>query len=312
MVSQLGRVTVSAHLLDKGEEEIVVLTAAKTITANDVKEWGAGPKPSSRKNHTYKEIKHGPVTIYQERYQFEFDIGGKKELSAVMTGQTFFIDGKYVVTGHAFNHNDMAKKVDEKNAGKDDDIGQDTIDMLKKIIDRKKTPKLSPAMSAGLMEASFANTVCLVVDFQKLPAKGKEELVGAFKLFGTGNDIKDNVGNVQALAVKLNEMGKVRMSATLVCKDAKAAGVIKGIGERTLSEFKVKLKEAPKIDIPDFQKSISAFNTVVNSIQVTSIGNRVTASAEADPAITIEAMTGAVFGLGQVFTPPPAPKKEPK
>ena len=120
-----------------------VTTGFRRLDIDDVK--ALKKPPTYKKYQTFKEIKHGSVTIYQETYQLQFRPEDKP--GNVVEGEAFYLaEGKYLV-------------------------GSSKVEALKKVIDRNKAPKLSQAMQAGLKDASFSNTVLVVVDLENMPAE---------------------------------------------------------------------------------------------------------------------------------------------
>ena len=210
-VSKIARVTVGVVMAEDVPEFQSVMTAVKPITAAEVK---AMNKPlASLKNFAYKEIKHGPATIYLETYQKDI---GKGELSDVLDGEAFYVaDGKYIVLCKPLFTNVTHARAPKAADGK---YGANSrqVAALKKIIDRNKAATLSPIMQAGLKDAGFNNMANVVVDLQNMPAKNKEFIS---KELINQADIKAIIDKVQSLTIKMNEPGKFKMSATLACSD---------------------------------------------------------------------------------------------
>ena len=227
-VSKIGRMTMGVGMMDKETFGIEVATAVKSISADEYK---ALKKPAPyQMNHVWKEIKHGAVTIYQPTWQFKLNPPLKDEPKVepkVIEGEAFYLagDGKYVVSSR-------------------------NVALLKKIIDRKEQTAPSPAMFAGLKDAGFNNTVAVVIDLQGMPASQKETVTRMFEGFPTFADIKANVNKVQSLTIKVNEPGKLKVSATLTCIDTASAAIVKMVGEKTLAEMKKRASAEPKEKLP--------------------------------------------------------------
>jgi C4-type Zn-finger protein len=257
-VGKIARITFAAN--DFGslmDDEFKLITTVKPITAAEVK---AAHKPGpNQKNFAYKEIKHGPFTIYQETFQTQLP---DKKPGPVVEGRAFFIaEAKYVVR--------------TRNA-----------EMLKKIIDRDKAAALSPVMQAGLKEAGLNNAVSAVVDIPGLPAFDRDILFSDFVRQVTDADLKANA-RVQTLVLKVSESGKAKLSVTLICKDAAGAGAVKSVVERTMKKTKEELKELkedPKIPA-DVMKLLTSVRATWNAIELSTSGNRVLVSVETQPAV---------------------------
>ena len=159
---------------------------------------------------------------------------------------------------------------------------------------------LSAAMKAGLKDAGFNNTACVVIDLQNMPAEQKAGLHFMFGTFPTYADIKGNLDKVQSLTVKVNEpKGKFNVFATLTCSDKASAAVVKTIGDASLAYMNTKANEEVKIKLPDgFDKYVTGARTALKAIKVSSAGAKVTASVEVEPEVAVYAMTGWVFVVG--------------
>jgi hypothetical protein len=305
--SKIGRITAAVGMpnvakVEKEEkekgakestEEIEIATAIKAITIDEAKDFKKLTPHFTRKHLAFKEIKHGSVTLYQETYQIQVFKDGKfDKVGKVDVGDNFYLaEDKYIVSSR-------------------------NVAALKKIIDRNKPAALSKVMQAGLKDAGSGNIVSVVVDLKNIPA---DEKAGAFRTFGgfpNSADIKANADKVQVLTLKMNEPeGKFKLVATLICSDKSSAAAVKTVVGETLAFMKTKANEEPKEKLPaEFDKYITGARTALKAIQLTSAGDKVTASLEVDPETAMHAFTGVflVVGLSGAKEDPPKKSKAPE
>jgi hypothetical protein len=213
------------------------------------------------KNVTYKEIKVGSVTVYQQNFQFLFD--EKAEPGKGRDGQAFFVaEGKYIVTGR--------------------------LDDLRKVLERNKKPELSSDMQTGLKYADFSNPAMLVLDVQSMPSRDKESMIKGLPWPG----VKEAVDAVQAVAVRAKENGKLAVSAAAFCKDAAGAAQVKKVADAGLADLKAKIKGVmekgdPKAP-PQIAEMMKEFDRFLGGVKVAVKDSQVNVSSDdAAPALVM-------------------------
>ncbi len=177
---------------------------------------------------------------------------------------------------------------------------------LKKVIERNKAASLSPVMAAGLKEAGFKSAANLVVDLRGAWSDRME--VRYFK------SIKANFDKAQALAVKVDQPGKVRFSVTLISNDAADADVSKGIASRMLEKGNAALKipEAELKNDSEFKKFVTDAGTTLKSIVLSTAGNNMTASIEAESAALVDGLFGSYVAARVLSQRKAGPETTPK
>ncbi len=255
------------------EPQVGMLNTIKAIKAEDIK---ANKKIQPwMKNHAYKEVKVGTFTLYQQTYQFE--INGKID-DKVLEGPAFcVVEDKLVLFG--------------------------SVPDLKKILERNKKPALAANLQAGMKEANFSNVASFVLDIQGMPQWAREEM--AKNLSKTSPAIEGLAEQVKLLAIKVNEDGQVKGSATLFCKDAAGAGKVHKAAAMVLADLKSKLKDDPTAPAPK-QELIKGARMFIEAVKLSDKGEEATATVAVEPAAAAHFLTALFAPVG------PPTKEQPK
>ena len=119
--------------------------------------------------------------------------------------------------------------------------------------------------------------------------------------------MKANADKLQAVTMKMNDSGRLKMSVTLICNDPAGAGVIKSILNRSLKDFENLLnvrgslalrQVGPLPSEAEYERIFTATRKMVSTMQVFSADNKVSASTQLEPAIAMRGIYG-FFGYGR-------------
>jgi hypothetical protein len=270
--SNIARITMGVAFKDtkvgKGSSEIAIVTTVKPVTAAAIT---AARKPgSNKKNVTYKEIKVGKHTMFQESFQFQNAKSGE-----VHQGSIFCI-------------------VEDKLVLQADRTGG--MEVLKSILERNAKPELSKNLQTALTFAPLTNIGIVVMDIQGIPERQRNDMFRGLAM------IKDLADSFQVLAMKANEKDKFMGQAALYCKDADSAAKTKKAIESSLADLKAKIKDDPKIPAP-FQDLMKAAREGLDSIKVSAEANQVNAAVSVEPALIGKLLFG-LYAAGESAPPP--------
>ncbi len=111
---------------------------------------------------------------------------------------------------------------------------------LKAILERTKKPEIAPGLQAALDKVGSKSTISVAVSLQALPAAFKKELPGNLGMPAGALDA--TLDSMQSLTVQASEAGgNLKLSATLICKDAAGAAELKKAVEAGLTAARGKL-----------------------------------------------------------------------
>jgi hypothetical protein len=287
-LGNVARLSAGAGGEKEGMEEFsMVITTLKPVTAGDIKATRK-PRPY-QKNFTYKEVKLGAHTLYEENYQFEFkatagqDKGDKQPAQATVQGSAFCIlEGKYVLHGP-----------------------QRT---LKAILDRNNKPALSSGIAAALKQKGLVDPLTLILDFQGMPQREKKNMLREFdKPFAGVGGVIDRL---QTARLSVSGEDTIRATVSLQCKDDATAGEVKKIAETGLATIKGMLIDDPKLPA-QVQEMIKDVRTTLGNVKVSTQGPQANVEVAVSAASAARAVR-AVFEINSAETKSePIPKAPP-
>jgi len=206
-------------------------------------------------------MKIGAHTVYEENYRFSFGKDDDKP-GPIQTGQAFcVVEGKYVLFG--------------------------MLQSVQKVLERDKKPVFSARVEAGLKKTGLANTLTVVLDLDGLLERER-----AFMLKDLGHQfpgLETVAGGMQTFALRINAADKVKVLASLTCKNAESAGDLKKVGDAGLVLFKGLLKDNPQ-DSPEIQKAKKEVGMALSAVQLTAKDAQVHAEISLDAATAVSAV----------------------
>jgi hypothetical protein len=253
-----------------GTENVIIISTIKPISAAAIK---AAKKPFDyQKDFTHKEEKIGAYTVFVEYYRFQFNPKDKPgELEA---GQAFcVVEDKVVLHGGR--------------------------QLLKKVLERNKMPTLSPHMESALKQVGFKDGLMLVLDYPGMPERERKSMLTEIGRLIPG--AAEIAPNVQAFAMRANGQDKVKLSATLFCKDAASAAEAKKVADGGIVAIKALIKDDPE-QPADLRAAMKEVRSFLDAIKTSSKG------AQANADATVEAAT--VVSVIEALLVPKSSKKE--
>ena len=148
---------------------------------------------------------------------------------------------------------------------------------VKTVLERDRPAELAADLKAALKEynATEGKIALFYVDMAKTPENRRPPLLkfpGAEKL----------AENVQSVTIICSEATKVKIQYSAVCKETPGAAEVKKRVETALAKFKNELPDNPKALLHD-KELRKALVALLDSVEVTTKGNRVTATATLEP-----------------------------
>jgi len=259
--ANVARVTVG---VGSGTDEIVVLTALKPITAAEIK--ASRKARPYQKDLTYKEVKVGAFTIYQETYFYSFNDDPKNKDRKPNDGRAFCVVEKNLVVC-AFQ-----------------------MDSLKKILERNKKPTLAPNMEARLKASGVKNMLTMVFDVTAFPEKEKKPLL---RDLGKQLPGLENVfDGLQTLTISGTAANQVKVSATMHCKDAATAGDFLKIANGGVIILKGVLKNEEADAPPEAKESLKELGKALDAVKLSAKGAQVNAEVTVEAAAAVTVVQG--------------------
>jgi hypothetical protein len=164
---------------------------------------------------------------------------------------------------------------------------------LTRILERNKAPALPANIQLALKEAGFTNTLCVIADLEGLPREARKDLLDSLTdapILG----LKGAVEKIQAISIVVNENEKVKINATVFCKDRDDVQSVKKVGDTTLTFLKeLCAKESPEFPA-EKRTAIKAVGSLTNAIQLSTTEKTIIASATIEPAISAT-VVGAIL-----------------
>ena len=206
-----------------GSNAVMVIRLKKAVSAADIK--SKSNVKAGQKDFKYEEVKVGGITVFEETYRPGF--GGEKA-ERVHGGVFCMPEGTLIVACPK-------------------------LEVLKKILERGKSPQFSEAMQNAMRETDFSRTVAVAVNVKGL--EGSPHLAGLPNMAAL-NGLTENVVGLAA-DISLNS-STATVGATLLCKDAKLAEDVKKMLDATQVAARNYLKKAPGVpsDVADMVDAI--------------------------------------------------------
>jgi hypothetical protein len=274
--ANVRRVTIGETLDDRPHENMIVVTTVKPTTAAEI-ETNRKSSPSQM-IVTYKKVKFGAHTVYEQYYQHRSD--EKDRPAPVQSSQAFcVIEGKYVLYG--------------------------PLKAMTKILERNKKPTFSPRVENALKQTGLTSALTMVLDIEELPEREKKSMVRDLGKQVPG--LEAVAANMQTLTVQLNESGKVKGVATLSCKDAANAADVKKVADAGVVLLKGHLKFDPK-QPEELQGLMKEMRVFLDAVKLSTKEAQVQAEVTVEPATAV-AVVRAIF---EATSKPRESKKEGK
>lgn len=277
-LANVSRVLVCATAGEKEQthEIMFMVSTFKPVNAEEIKSARKGA--AEQKLVTFKEVKVGNFTLYEETYKDVPD--AKEKQQGVQEGLSFcIVDPKLVVFG----------KVPE----------------LKKILERNKKPALSASMQAALNEADLTSPVALLIDVEGLPQWSRD--AAAKHLPKVVPDTAAVINSTKYIAVKFTEAGTINGSATIAYKDAKSAAGGKEMAEGLVKNIKASLNDV-KLP-PNMTEKLNAMRQILDAVKLTVADNQLQGTFSAEPTAVAQFLTFSVGTPPGVNPQPPKDKK---
>jgi len=264
----ISRLLAGAASFGHPEENMIVVTTIKPVTAADIK---AAKKPFPFfKNYKITESKIGKYSVYEESYTFDFGFDPKDkdgQDAKIQKGQVFCVAEENVVL---FSR----------------------MESMKKILEGNRKPKFSSGVAAGLKEVGLKASLTVLLDLEAMPERERKEaarglareIPGAAEAFET----------FKFLTLQGNAPDKVSLVGTLACKDADSAANAVKLAKIGLGNIKEKIKKFdPNIPKSD-QELLVELGKLIDSIKLSSVGAQARGEfqVEARTAIAMVALTG--------------------
>jgi hypothetical protein len=261
--TNVSRVTAGFAMPGAGkrhEEFVIIVSTAKPVAAADIK---ANRKVRSyQKNFSYKEIKVGEHTIYQESYSFDFK-------SPLTTGRAFCVADKNII------------------------LFGDGAESLQQILERdKKTNKLSPNLQAGLKTVGKDSMLTVVMDVTKFPERERKEMIR--ELGGKLPALENLFDGMQTFTLKGTADDKVKLVATMTCKDAATATDVRKLADGGIVLIKGELKREMdrEFTTPEEKEMMKTISKAFDEIKLSTQGAQVNGELTVEPATAISVLEG--------------------
>jgi len=201
--SNISRVTFAAGgKMDSPSDSdlVMVIRLKKAMSATDIR--SNKKVRASQKDVKYEEVKIGSIAVFEETYRYSF--GGEK--AEREHGMAFCLPESTLI------------------------ITCPKLEVLKKILERGKSPEFSEGMQNAMSEADFSKTMAGAVNIKGLMASDrfareiKQNIGNDGDLKGLGGVDEQFLQNLLGLAFNASlDSSKATVNATLLCKDAKFA-----------------------------------------------------------------------------------------
>jgi hypothetical protein len=270
-VENVARLLIAQETENKSRPLVIV----STIKATTVAEIRALKKTLPNQQYfEYKEFKIGNAVVIQEYFvQPDDPTQAKGKKARVFPTESFcVIEEKIVLHGN--------------------------FEMIKRILERNKMPKLSAGIKAGIKEVG-AHTVTMVMDLVNMPQRERDSMIGNLGEMIPG--LTDVLGTIQTLTFHETTADKVSASIAITCKDAASASAFHKAAEAGLALLKGK----PPMDDPmlhaEMREAIKAVPALIDAVKFSSNDFQVRAEALVEVRTALSILP-AIFGK-------PAPKK---
>ena len=172
-------------------------------------------------------------------------------------------------------------------------LGKLLVDSVSALIHQGVVPLDRSGLGLAALLVCCLPTLVFSDDIQYLP--DNPQIIASIDFFGLfilldHADMKANADKLQAVTMKMNDSGRLKMSVTLICNDPAGAGVIKSILNRSLKDFENLLnvrgslalrQVGPLPSEAEYERIFTATRKMVSAMQVFSADNKVSASARA-------------------------------